>query len=67
MSDQPPDNLAGDMAMSSIAHTLSTYVLALKAEGLSSLEAITLACAYQNTLFTTAAAMPPIAPNGPTA
>lgn len=67
MSDAPPpDNLNSDLAMSSIAHSIRTYYLALAAEGFTTAEALGLAAAYQNSLLLTAAAMPPI-DNGPTA
>lgn len=62
MTDQPPDNLLGDLAMASIAHTIRTYYLALRAEGFTVQEAIAIAAAYQGSLLTTAASMPRIEP-----
>lgn len=60
MTDQPPDNLTSDLAMASIAHTIRTYYLALRAEGFTVQEAIQIAAAYQGSLLTTAASMPQI-------
>jgi transketolase N-terminal domain/subunit len=54
------DNLDSDLAMSSIAHTIRTYYMALMAEGFHPAEAIGLAAAYQTALLSTAAAMPPL-------